>query len=84
MRRYRELTGWLNGLVGVKRSIVWSLVGALAGVLIAALEFAADHRGMNWWVILIMTCIGALRAFSVERARKSGRSKPPVNPYTRT
>jgi len=86
LRRCRELTGWLNGLVGVKKSIVWSLVGAAAGVLIAALEFALDHRGVNWWVILFMTCIGALRAFSSERDRKSGESRPPqppVNRYTR-
>jgi membrane protease YdiL (CAAX protease family) len=86
LRRYRELTGWLNGLVGVKKSIVWSLVGAGAGVLIAALEFTLDHRGLNWWVILFMTCIGALRAFSFERDKKPDKSEPPqppVNRYTR-
>jgi hypothetical protein len=83
LRRYRELTRWLNSLTGISRSIVWSLVGAAAGVLIAALELAADHRGMNWWVILLMTCIGALRAFFVERSRKADKSRPPVNPHSR-
>ena len=75
MRRYGEFTGWFNGLTGVRRSIVWSLVGAGVGVLIAAAEFAVDHRGVNGWVILLMTCVGALRAFWVERGRRQvGRS----------
>ena len=82
MRKYGEFTGWLNALTGVRRSIVWSLVGAGVGALIAAAEFAVDHRGVNWWVILLMTCVGALRAFWVERGRQSGRSNPPQPPVS--
>jgi hypothetical protein len=80
LRKYGELTRWFNALTGVRRSIVWSLVGAGVGVLIAAAEFAVDHRGVNWWLILLMTCLGALRAFWVERRLQADRSKPPQPP----